>query len=120
MIRITHRLVTDLSITLGAGEFAYIQIHGYLATCLLSLELSEIGGTVAIQSTITSTELFENGGQTEVHEDLLWENIRIRGVEYSTIDFEIPSLKFNSPNILYVKNISPDNQKIRFSLRGNR
>lgn len=120
MIQITHRLATDLSITLGAGEFAYIQIHGYLATCLLSLELSDVGGAVTIQSTITSTELFEDGAQTEIHGDLLWENIRIRGVEYSVVDFEIPSLKFNSPNILYVKNVSPGAQKIRFSLRGNR
>jgi hypothetical protein len=116
-MKFDHDLVTDLSFDLNPFQKKYIYIRGYLSTIALSIKSTPSSGKFKIQSSLASTEAFEIVSN---HNNLTWENIKINGVSYSEVTFDIPSLVFTSPNILYFENTSLSGQIIRVDLRGNR
>jgi len=117
MITVNRNMLSGATFTLLHGEETIIQISGITASCILSSKILDSGATYIIQSAIESVE-FANLDST-VFSDLQWENIKIDGIEYSSLDTDIKSLNFISPSFLYIKNTSVT-QSIRFSLRGNR
>jgi hypothetical protein len=117
MLTINKILFTDLTLELQQNEEVYIQIAGYLSSCVIGI-LIEADGAAIIQSTLASTEYFELPNTT--HSDILWENIHILGVEYPEVTFSVLSSIFTSPNILYIKNSSTTEKAVKIDLRGNR
>lgn len=114
----THELGTDLTFELASGVEAYVYVRSHLSSCVMCVNLIDTTGAYQIQSSLESTEVFTLPATTK--NDLIWENIKVDGVEYATITFDIPSIKFTAPNILYFKNTSSGTERIRVSLRGNR
>ena len=115
MLSFTHTLMSDLTLTLAHGEEAYIQINGTLATCLLSVKI-EAGASYEVESSLDSTEAFL---AYTLHSEGIWEDIIVDGVTYAELTFDINSVLFRSPNILYINNTSAT-ESIKVSLRGNR
>lgn len=116
-IEINKVLTSDLTFSLAPEEIQYIQIRGNLATCLLSAQITT-GGAYKIQATIASTETFHLPDTT--YSSLVWEDIKISGVEYSELTIDINSVLFNSPNVLRIENTSTGTEALSISLRGNR
>lgn len=116
-MKIDYDLITDLSLSLNPGEKKYIFIRGYISTIALGVKIVTAGGAVKIQSSLASTELFE---EISSHSEVEWENIKVDGVEYSEVTFDIPSMIFYAPNILYIENTSINSSVINVDLRGNR
>jgi len=114
----THELGTDLTFELAVNAEAYVFVRSHLSSCVMCVNLLDTTGAYIIQSSLESTEVFTL--PETVKNDLIWENIKIDGVEYSEVTFDIPSIKFTAPNILYFKNTSSGTERIRVSLRGNR
>jgi hypothetical protein len=112
------KLITDYTITLIAGQERYVQFSGVSALSVIAVQILDVGGNIQIQSTLDSLLFLQEYGT--VHSDIQWENIKIDGTYYPSVNFNILSLVFNSPNFLYFKNTSPSGQRIKISLRGNR
>lgn len=110
-----HSLVSDLTFSLAPSEEAYIKIEGNLSTCLLGIKI-EAGASYVVQSSLVSTEAFKLYSN---HSDAEWEDISIDGIPYASLTFDIPSVLFKSPNVLYISNTSAT-ENIKVSLRGNR
>lgn len=110
-------LITDLSFDLQPFQKKYIAIRGYLSSIAMSVKILPVGGSLSIKSSLASTELFE---VVTSHSGIIWEDIKINGVSYPEVTFNIPSLVFTSPNILYFENTSISGQIVHIDLRGNR
>lgn len=115
MITINYILTSDLTLEVLPSEVIYIQILANLSTCILGTKI-DTNGAYKVESTLNSTEFLE----TSTYEASTWENIRVSGVEYSELTFDIPSVIFNSPNVLRIENISTGSETLQINLRGNR
>lgn len=117
MITFDYELITDLTLILQPGDVFHIKINGRAANCILSTKIIDVGATYIVKSCMESTEFLRQ--TATVTTDLNWEFIKVDGVEYAEVTFDIPSLAFKAPNIIYVENTS-DTETLMFSLRGNR
>lgn len=111
-----YELFSDLTLTFPALTKKIIKISGINAICILSTKIAT-NAKYIIKSSIDSDEFLRSVNNSNL---LNWEYIKINGVSYEEITFEIPSLVFNAPNLLYIENTSTDNEIIKVSLRGNR
>lgn len=119
MINMNYWLSSELSITLAPDEEAYIDIRGYLSMCFLSLKFSDLSGAAAIiQASLASNDALSQ--YSAVKSDFIWEDIKVNGVTYSEVTFDITSVSFNAPSVLYIKNTSTSGQTVSLFLRGNR
>lgn len=108
-------LVSDLSLIIPANISKLIKINGVCSTCILSSKI-DAGASYKVQSSIDSSERVQL--LTSIS-GLVLEDIKINGIEYSEISFDLPSVFFKSPNFLLITNTSTI-ESIYISLRGNK
>jgi len=109
-------LISDLTFVLAQNETKLIKIANSNSSCVISVHI-EAGATYTIQSSLDSSEFVDDA--TLVSE-LFLENIIIEDVEQVSLNADIKSLYFASPNFLYIVNTSVADKDIKVSLRGNR
>ena len=119
MIQHNYELITDLTFILDNDEQEYyVKMNGRASTSVISVQILDTGAKCIVQSTIDSNE-YTNLDAT-VHSDCLWEYIKVDGVTVLEVTTDIYSTRFATPNLLYIKNTSGSNLRVKISLRGNR
>ena len=118
MIAFTHELVSYLTLTLEAGDIAYVKMNGMASTCVLGAKIVDPGATVAVQSSIDGPDFFALESTEDT--DVLWEDITIDGVVTPEISTDVTSQVFVAPNVLRLENTSAGTEVVRVALRGNR
>jgi len=118
-ITFNYELITDLTFVLrNASEEVYIKMNGLSSTSIISVQMLDMGAKCIIQSCIDSNE-YTNLPEVQ-HSDCLWEDIKVSGVTMPEVTTNILSARFATPNLLYIKNTSTSNLRVKISLRGNR
>ena len=110
-------VISDLTITIPAGESELIKINGKSPTVGLGVALLTAGATFKVQTSLNSSEFVDNAAAiTELDLEGLW----IGETETTEFTAELKSKYINAPNFIYIENTSTGTEGIRASIRLNR